>query len=325
MFKLLSALLLSATLVGCGSTPNPVAQLDAAINNYKRVNATHKAMAVGYAPNGHWVAGWIYTQPDEDTAARKALDACREQSLKYGATHNCRIVFLNNDFQNQPAAATRSETPTPTPTNPPAPAKKQSTGSGVFIDASGTILTAHHVVSDASSIEVVMRDGQRRTAKIESASRTLDIAVLKVDYESKSFIPLKNVVPAAGSRVFTVGFPVPGLLGQEPKVSEGIISALSGIRDDASFMQISIPIQPGNSGGPVLTERGELVGVVSSTAAVSNFLKRTGTLPQSVNWAVRASMALPLIGVEQKGRNAMTREAAVKEAIAASVMIISTE
>lgn len=321
VFLILVTLML-AHLSGC-STPDNATQLQKTIANYKKVTSTQKAMAIGYAPNGHWVAGWIFAQPDVEMAKKKALTSCKEQSVSYGGTHACKIIYVNNDFQsdvNQVPSASFKEPPA---TKVEASSKTRATGSGVFIDSNGLILTAEHVIRDASSIEVIVREGRRLPAKVESLSRGLDVAILRVNYETASYFPLKATTPTAGMRVFTVGYPVPGVLGQEPKVSEGIISALSGIRDDASFMQISIPIQPGNSGGPVITESGDLVGIVSSSAAVAAFLKKTGTIPQNVNWATRASMAVPMVRSKGKNRTPSTREATVKDAIDASVLVIT--
>ena len=110
------------------------------------------------------------------------------------------------------------------------------------------------------------------------------------------FVELMSTAPAKlGDKVFTIGFPQPDLLGVRPKYSEGVIAALTGLEDDATRMQVSIPIQPGNSGGPVVDTHGHVVGIVAASAAVGIFLKYTGTLPQSVNWAVKADYALPLL------------------------------
>jgi S1-C subfamily serine protease len=91
-----------------------------------------------------------------------------------------------------------------------------------------------------------------------------------------------------GDRVFTIGFPVSSVLGPEPKYTEGVVSSLSGVGGASSFLQISVPIQPGNSGGPLVNERGEVVGIITSTAAILPFLEESGTLPQNVNWAVKS-------------------------------------
>jgi len=76
-------------------------------------------------------------------------------------------------------------------------------------------------------------------------------------------------------------------------------------------MQMSIPVQPGNSGGPVMNEKGELLGVVNSEAAAGYFLHETGALPQNVNWASRIENAVPLYPAPA----ALTPTASIHEAI----------
>jgi S1-C subfamily serine protease len=104
--------------------------------------------------------------------------------------------------------------------------------------------------------------------------------------------PARSVRP--GDPVFTVGFPMIGLLGPEPKFTDGSVSALSGLRGEASLVQITVPVQPGNSGGPLLNNLGQVVGIVTSSAAIPSFLEKAGTLPQNVNWAVKSEYARPL-------------------------------
>jgi S1-C subfamily serine protease len=95
--------------------------------------------------------------------------------------------------------------------------------------------------------------------------------------------------------VFTIGYPVMELLGAEPKFTDGVISSLSGIGNEAAFAQISVPVQPGNSGGPLVNEKGQVVGVIAATAAVDEYVKSVGTLPQNIGWAVRGEYVLPLV------------------------------
>ena len=99
-----------------------------------------------------------------------------------------------------------------------------------------------------------------------------------------------------GDAVFTLGFPTPDILGKEVKYSEGVINSLSGLQGDSTYFQISVPIQPSNSGGPLVNQDGDVVGIVTSTAAVEFFYKTTGAFPQNVNWAVKGaytSLLLP--------------------------------
>ena len=88
------------------------------------------------------------------------------------------------------------------------------------------------------------------------------------------------------------------------KYTDGSISSLSGIQGDATFFQISVPIQPGNSGGPLVNQEGNVVGIVTATAAVEAFYQATGSMPQNVNWAVKGAYASLLLppGIQQDER-----------------------
>jgi uncharacterized protein len=96
---------------------------------------------------------------------------------------------------------------------------------------------------------------------------------------------------APGDVVVTLGYPLSGLLATTPNVSVGNISALAGLGDDSRYLQISAPVQPGNSGGPLLDASGHLFGIVTgklNAAAVQRF---TGDIPQNVNFALKAEVA----------------------------------
>jgi S1-C subfamily serine protease len=122
-----------------------------------------------------------------------------------------------------------------------------------------------------------------------------DLAVLKIT--GSTFAPLP-IAPSRkmrlGQVVATIGFPNIEIQGFSPKVTRGEISSLNGIGDDPRAWQISVPVQTGNSGGPLLDENGNLVGVVVSKLGL-NAAKLTGDLPQNVNYAVKSAYALALL------------------------------
>ena len=94
-----------------------------------------------------------------------------------------------------------------------------------------------------------------------------------------------------GQTVLAIGFPTPSIQGVTPKVTMGVISSESGYRGDVRHYQIDAAVQPGNSGGPLVNAEGEVVGIITATAAIELFLRTTGTLPQNVNWAVKGEYA----------------------------------
>jgi S1-C subfamily serine protease len=95
-----------------------------------------------------------------------------------------------------------------------------------------------------------------------------------------------------------VGYPLRGLLASEANVSTGAVSALAGPGDDRRLIQITAPVQPGNSGGPVLDAAGNVVGVVVAKLDAIKIARSTGDIPQNVNFAVSAGTARAFLDAE---------------------------
>ena len=98
-----------------------------------------------------------------------------------------------------------------------------------------------------------------------------------------------------GGTVAPMGFPNIGLQGFALKLAKGEIASLSGAGDDARYFQISVPVQPGNSGGALVDERGNVVGVVSAKLSAREALAASGSLPENVNYAVKSSYLLSFL------------------------------
>jgi hypothetical protein len=121
-----------------------------------------------------------------------------------------------------------------------------------------------------------------------------------------------------------------GLQGFAPKLAKGEIASLSGAQDDARYFQISVPVQPGNSGGALVGERGNVVGVVSAKLSAREALATSGALPENVNYAVKSSFLLgflesvPEVSAKLKEPNTKERkfEDVVKSAEQAAVLVL---
>ena len=114
--------------------------------------------------------------------------------------------------------------------------------------------------------------------------------ILKTHWEPKKLpkpLVIAKTTSITGTKVFTIGFPYSGALGKKPKLTEGIINSVYGIGDDPRFYQISVPLHPGNSGGPLINMKGEVLGVVTSTLDAVKVFEWSGTLPQNVNYAIK--------------------------------------
>jgi len=166
----------------------------------------------------------------------------------------------------------------------------KGSGSGFFV-WSDIVVTNAHVVANAKKVTVVA--GQNRLdADVLSSDRANDLAVLKTRLAAPGGQPCLSLTQGdlrAGDRIFVLGHPLTGMLGQAARISEGIVSSPVGIQNDPRMYQISAPIQPGNSGSPLIDERGMVVGVVTSSVNVRAAYAASGTIPQNVNFAIKSS------------------------------------
>lgn len=113
------------------------------------------------------------------------------------------------------------------------------------------------------------------------------------------------------------------VLGKAPKVASGIVSAASGLGDDPRFYQTSIPLQPGNSGGPLLNERGEVIGITSSKPNTLAIALATGSVVEGVSYAVKIQYLAPLLdGLPQPGRDIAAIEPLVDAKLDAIVRVV---
>lgn len=175
---------------------------------------------------------------------------------------------------------------------------ENSSGTGFFV-TQDVVATNYHVVREAKQIslsvggtavqaDLLLKDGQNDLAllRINSANLPPTVVALK----GVKCLAIGNSDGArSGDAVFTIGFPLSGLLAATPSVAQGLISNSSGIDNDPRMFQISIPIQAGNSGSPLLDSNGRVIGVITSTLNSKAMLKATGTLPQNVNFATKSS------------------------------------
>ena len=114
-----------------------------------------------------------------------------------------------------------------------------------------------------------------------------DLALLKIPQKSETFATFREGRGVrAGESIVVVGYPLHGVLSYEPNVTTGVVSALAGPDNDRRLIQITAPVQPGNSGGPLLDQSGNIVGIVVGTLSTIKFARVTGTLPQNLNFAI---------------------------------------
>jgi S1-C subfamily serine protease len=187
-------------------------------------------------------------------------------------------------------------------------------GSGVVIGAHGEILTNNHVVKDCAFITVA----KLSSAYVVARDEANDLAVVRPNAappagapsllspqsvgqwggsQAPIAAPFSSVAAfrkgpmRAGDGVVALGYPLSGLLATAANLTVGNVSATAGLNDDLRELQISAPVQPGNSGGPLLDMSGRLAGIVTSQINALKIAEATGDIPQNINFAIKAEVA----------------------------------
>jgi TPR repeat protein len=172
-----------------------------------------------------------------------------------------------------------------------AESRPESSGTAFFITDDGYLITNRHVLGESTQVRVVTASGIL-PAKVVKVDAGNDLALLKVEGTFAALPVVASRTTKLGGTVFTVGFPNLGLQGFAPKLSRGEIGSLAGPQDDPRYFQISAPVQPGNSGGALVDEHGNVIGVVAAKLSAKATLLASGALPENVNYAVKSSFLL---------------------------------
>ena len=186
----------------------------------------------------------------------------------------------------------------PQPQQPPKSIESAYSGTGFLFSAKDYVITNWHVVRGTKNIKVKFLNGETIEAEIALKDPQNDIAFLKLERQPQ--LPPSNLKIGdssnmkMGDKVFTIGYPASNLMGERPKYSEGVISALTGLKDDPAFFQVSLPIQPGNSGGPLFNERGEVIGITTASLSLLA-MDAMGAIAQNVNYAIKSSFVKNLL------------------------------
>jgi S1-C subfamily serine protease len=223
----------------------------------------------------------------------------------------------------------RRETPGSRSDNAVSSDNPKFSGTGFFVTYDGYLISNYHVVKGAAKVRLLTDEGllDATVVKVDAAD---DLTLLKA---VGRFAPL----PIAASRTVklggtlaTVGFPDIGLQGFAPKLAKGEVASLSGAADDPRYFQISVPVQPGNSGGGLVDARGNVVGIVAAKLDAAAALAASGSLPENVNYAIKSTLLLnflesvPDISAKLKEPNTKDEsfEEVVKSAQDAAVLVL---
>lgn len=185
-------------------------------------------------------------------------------------------------------------------------------GTGFYVNNEGYIATNYHVIKEASTIWVLCKQNglkQKFKATVFQTDKINDLAIIKIT--DSTFVPLPGLpyqfaseTIAAGSEVFSLGYPLADILGENVKFTDGKISSLTGINEDVTKYQVTAPVQNGNSGGPLFDNFGNIVGIIESR------LNKEKYNSENVNYAVKSGLLKNIIDLvpvtTQKGKRKKT-------------------
>jgi len=175
---------------------------------------------------------------------------------------------------------------------PPGATKPEKTGTqsgtGFLVSTNGHVVTNQHVVEGCvGDISGNLTGEAPVTLRLVSSDETNDLALLQAPGSFRDVAVIKDKAIQSGASVVAIGYPFHGLLTSDFTVTTGIVSSLSGLMNYTRFLQISAAVQPGNSGGPLLSSSGEVVGVVAAKLNALKFVKATGNIPENINFAIK--------------------------------------
>jgi serine protease Do len=187
----------------------------------------------------------------------------------------------------------------------PVPAGAASlSGSGFVIDGGRKIVTNWHVVDGGKKFIIRTSLGELIPARVLESSQTDDIAILELEKPlpvDRAVADTAYVKPVVGTSIVVMGFPLSYMLGDNaPSLTNGIVSKVTGLRDDVTSFQLTAKINKGNSGGPVFDMRGNVVGVAFGKLDVNRINQEQGFIPEDVNFAVHVDR-LPRIANTRMG------------------------
>ncbi len=250
------------------------------------------------------------------------LDVSSDAAIYDFSTSNLQVSLVANDVAGLASEIgqllSRPPRSMPHSAYDPGPSETWYTGSGVLLTKTGLLATCHHVIDSATQIWVDFP--QRATsypARVVADDAAHDLALLRLvraadDSMDAPFALLQPEELRLGMETFTVGYPLTDIIGISPRYTAGSVSAMVGVDNDPRVLQIQNPVQPGNSGGPLSSREGRLMGIVVARLSKWRVLSRTGTLPENVNFAVKIGYLRALLAETEDGRSAMGRSSSIK-------------
>lgn len=270
------------------------------IKNYKDIKYKTKRYIIKY----------VNENPNEDYVLTSDIYGTFEQKIK-----NAQLIEVEKDKIKKQKEAEKNKPKTvakkPEKKEPKKVVKKPETkttkssdidsslitigsGSAFYINGQGYALSNNHVVNICKQ-SVARVDGREILFRVVATDKTNDVAILKTDKRTRNYIKINEDGAKLGENIVAVGYPLAGRLSDSVKITRGIVSSLSGINNNIGQIQIDAALQPGNSGGPVLNEKGEMIGIASAGLNKLLMAKEAKYIPENVNFAVAAPIVVNIL------------------------------
>ena len=169
-----------------------------------------------------------------------------------------------------------------------------SSGSGFAVSSDGYVITNHHVIEGCQKV-VVHTKGKELPVTVVTYDPQNDLALLKGDFRPSTVFPLSNNRPELLQDIYVAGFPFGDKFSTSVKVTKGIISSLTGLGNNFSNIQIDAALQSGNSGGPILDDFGNVIGVAVSKLDAKYMFEEFGIIPENTNFGIKSNVVRSIL------------------------------
>lgn len=165
---------------------------------------------------------------------------------------------------------------------------KAGSGTGFFITNAGHIVSNNHVIDQCNVVNAYYK-GDAKPLKILAIDRKNDLAILKAELRPDDTFPIAREDAILLEEIYVAGYPFGKSISGSVKVTKGVVSSLSGLGNNYSNLQIDASLQPGNSGGPIVNKKGNVVGVAVAKLDYKKVIEAFNTIPENTNFGVKSS------------------------------------
>ena len=235
---------------------------------------------------------------NENIASATSINNCSNDPTKCGAVELCqkaietksgKVVWRTDVYGKRYAAAAKSiGLPCNVDSENPEKTYRVANGTGFFVSDTGYVVTNQHVISGCNEVQI-HSGGDMSAAAVISQDKINDLALLKTKMKTQSAFSLAPENPYLLQDIIAAGFPFGESVSSTIKVTKGVVSSLSGLGDNSGQIQIDAALQPGNSGGPIIDENGNVVGVAVAKLDLEKSIESFGVVPENVNFGIKLS------------------------------------